>query len=283
MKAITAMLLLLLFQPLTSASPIRATCTDGGSILLQTNLRGVFFQVINDVWGDPGNRHEQCVFAGDGGLGWRWLKPSFSYQPYFPNLLLNVNQYFHVTTAQLHKLQVVFSAVVRGTGTYNLAFDVWFSADRDGKQLTDEVMVWMLWTNRTIRLSPVVNDGFNDYGYITFKASWRFHAFLLLANRIPFLVDLGKLIHSAQVSGYLKSISLGNELFSGIGQTNIYAINMLINDLSIRNAGACYSLPCAGNATTSSIDAVSLGAAYPVPALANFERARKDLKTQLAT
>jgi hypothetical protein len=247
MKIVLQALLLLLLLPLANASRVRVTCTDGDSISLATDLRGIYFQVIDDVWGDSGNRHEQCVFAGDGGLGWRWLKPDFSYQPYFPNLSLNVSQNIPTTVAQLHKLQVTFSAIVRATGTYNLAFDVWFTSDREGTQRTDEVMVWLLWSNRTIQLPTAVYDGYYNYGYLTFKAQWRFHAFFLLANRMPFAVNLERLFNFAGVNGYVKSISLGNEVFSGTGETIIYAINIEINDLSIRNAGGCYELSCASN------------------------------------
>jgi hypothetical protein len=246
-QALPLLLLSLLLLPLANASQVKVTCTDGDSILLETNLKEVYYQVSNEVSGDPHNHHEQCVFAGDGGLGWRWLKPDFSYQPSFPNLSLNVNQNIPTTVAQLQRLQVTSSAIVRGTGPYDLAFDVWFSSDREGTQRTDEVLVWLLWSNRTIQLPAVVYDGYNYYGYLTFKAQWRFHAFFLLANRIPFAVNLEKLVNFAGVNGYLQSISLGNEVFSGTGETIIYAINIEINDLSIRNAGGCYELSCAGN------------------------------------
>lgn len=249
MAVMPIVMLLIVLSPYTLGGGMKVTCDDGDSIQLGTNLHGVVFQVSNDVWGDPGNYHNQCVFAGAGGLGWRWLKPSFSYQPYFPNLTFNVSQNIPTTVAQLSRLQVTLSAVVRGTGTYNLAFDVWFSSDREGKLLTDEIMVWLVWTNRTIQLPTAVNDGYNNYGYLTFKAQWRFHAFFLLANKIPFSVDLGRLFKFAGVNGYLKSISLGNEVFYGSGETIIYAINIEINDLSVRNAGACYELSCANGLT----------------------------------
>jgi hypothetical protein len=240
-------LILLVFLPLVNGQHVEVKCSDGASLMLQTNLKEVYYQVSNDVSGGPRSHHVQCVFAGDGGLGWRWLKPDFGYQPYFPNLSLNVSQNIPTTVAQLQTLQVTFSAIVRGTGTYNLAFDVWFSSDREGTQRTDEVMVWLLWSNRTIQLPAAVSDGYNNYGYLTFKAQWRFHVFFLLANRIPFAVNLERLFNFAGVSGYVQSISLGNEVFSGTGETIIYAINIEINDLSIRNAGGCYELSCAGN------------------------------------
>ena len=178
-------------------------------------------------------------------MGWRWDKPRFTYQPYFPNVELNVTQMMHVNATQFRALEVILIAVVNANGNYNLAFDIWFTADRGGKQVTDEVMVWLIWTDREFRLPKAVNDGFNDYGYITFKAAWRFHAFILLANKIPFHVDLLRLITFAGVDGYLRSISLGNEVFSGTGRTKVYAINIMVNELSIRNAGACYSPSCA--------------------------------------
>jgi hypothetical protein len=245
MTANEIILLFLVFLTPTAASNITVTCRDGDSIRLPSNLNGVYFQVSNNVWGDPNNQHAQCVFGGVGGLGWRWLKPRFSYKPYFPNLSLNVSQYVPAAVAQLHTLQVVLSAVVRGTGTYNLAFDVWFSADPEGRQVTDEVMVWLLWTNRTIPLPPVMSDGNDKYAYLTYKAEWRYHAFFLLANKIPFLINLERLISFTGVNGYVSSISLGNEVFSGSGETVIYAINIQFNDLSIRNAGGCYELACA--------------------------------------
>lgn len=92
-----------------------------------------------------------------------------------------------------------------------------------------------------------MNDGYNNYAYLTFKADWRFHAFFLLANKIPFNVDLHRLLNFAGVNGYVRSISLGNELFSGTGETVIYAINIEITDVSVRNAGGCFELSCAGN------------------------------------
>jgi hypothetical protein len=239
-----ALLALALF-PYTAAADMKVACGDGDSIRLETNLPRLTLQVNNDVWGDSRSYHSQCIFAGAGGLGWRWLKPSFSYQPYFPNLRFNVSQNMPTTVAQLSRLQVTFSAVVRGTGTYNLAFDIWFSSDRGGSHLTDEVMVWLLWVNRTVNLPVAVSDGYNNYGYIAFNVQWRFHAFFLLANKIPFSVDLKRLVNFAGVNGYLRSISLGNEVFYGSGETIIYAINIEINDLSIRNAGACYELSCA--------------------------------------
>jgi hypothetical protein len=248
---LTVALLILAVFPHAAATDMRVACGDSDSIQLETNLQRVAFQVNNDVWGDPHNYHIQCVFAGVGGLGWRWLKPNFSYQPYFPNLTFNVSRNMPTTVAQLGKLQVTFSARVRATGTYNLAFDIWFSSDQSGNHITDEVMVWLLWTNRTINLPTVVNDGFSNYGYITFNLQWRFHAFFLLANRIPFSVDLKKLFNFAEVHGYLRTISLGNEVFSGSGETIIYAINIEINGLSVRNAGGCYELSCAAGVTSS--------------------------------
>jgi hypothetical protein len=239
-------LLLLTLLPLTDGTHLTITCADGGSMQLPTNLNGTYLQVNNGVWGDPNGVHKQCIFAADEGFGWRWLKRSFTYRPYFPHVSFNVSEYMPVTVSQLHTLQVTFSAVIRGTGTYNLAFDLWFSADPQGKHITDEVMVWLVWTNRTIKLPIAINDGYNDYGYLTFKAGWKFHAFFLLANKIPFIVNFERLLRFAGVNDYLDSINLGSEVFSGTGETIVYAINIQLNDLSIRNANGCYDLSCAG-------------------------------------
>jgi hypothetical protein len=216
---------------------------------VRTNLEEIYLQVSSNVWGDQNSQPTQCVFGGVGGLGWRWLKPEFSYQPYFPNLSLNLSHYMPTTVAQLRMLQVVLSAIVRETGTYNLALDVWFSADPEGKRVTDEVMAWLLWTNRTIPLPPALSNGNNNYTYLTHKEGRRFHAFFLLANKIPFLINLERLTRLAGVNGYISSISIGNEVFSGTGETIVYAINIQINDLSIRNAGGCYQLSCARDST----------------------------------
>jgi hypothetical protein len=239
-----AFLLLAVF-PLADVR-LNVTCRDSDSIYIPTNLAGTYFQVTNDVWGDPKSEHVQCVSGGNGGLGWQWSKPRFTYAPYFPHISLNVSQITPKRVTEISRLQVIASLVIAASGTYNLAFDVWITADLNGIQVTDEVMVWLLWTNRTLTRVPITTtDGFNNYGYMTYMDRWRFHAFFLLANTIPFVVDLKRLLTFAGIDGYIRELSLGNEIFSGVGRTKIYAINIIMDQLTVGNSGACYVPSCA--------------------------------------
>lgn len=230
--------------------PARTTCQDWDTIAFGD------FLLENNVWGGPNEPHLQCMNADLDSFGWNVTRLSPSayglpsdcpecIQPYYPEVIYGKKPWrTESTTANLpvaldsvESLEASMAATMIPYAKYDLAFDIWItnSAESRSTDITDEVMIWLLWTSGLPgeRVRDTVKDGYNVYEHRTYAywnmtriegpLRWTMHEFIIKKQGIPsrinilaFLEHLRKEKHDLR---YLASIELGSEVWSGVGAT----------------------------------------------------------------
>jgi len=204
--------------------------------------------------GGESEPHLQCLNVGPGAFGWNLsrLSPSINefyqvIQPYYPEIIYGKNPWHAVSTTtslpvaldSLKTLEVSMIVNMKPYTKYNFAFDIWITNNTKSSptDITDEVMVWLVWTPGQAgeHVLDTLNDGYNVYQHRVYQ-HWnmimtspgeqhRYHQFTIAKQGVPskinllaFLDHLRKEKHDLR---YLASIELGNEVWSGVGATNI--------------------------------------------------------------
>jgi len=190
------------------------------------------FRIENSVYDDPNNVHLQCTFLSKDApyAGWIWYKPIFSAKPDFPNLIFEPVS--SIPVDQISKFVVGIDATVNGAGRYNLILDIWFA--NQSKQISDELMVFLLRHGQGMDTREFMYDGYNTYSYFSFKSnSQREHIFAVEGSAIPRLVNVTAMLEHMARKGYspayFLNLELGDELFQGLGETIITQYNVTIN------------------------------------------------------
>lgn len=239
--------------------PPRATCQDWDTIAFGE------FLLENNVWGGPNEPHLQCMNANRDSFAWNVTRLSPSayglpsdcpqcIQPYYPEVIYGKKPWrTERTTANLpvaldsvESLEASMAAIMIPYAKYDLAFDIWItnSAESGPTDITDEVMIWLLWTSGLPgeRVLDTVKDGYTIYEHRTYAywnmtriegtERWTMHEFIIKKQGIPsrinilaFLDHLRKEKHDLK---YLASIELGTEVWSGVGATefSMYRIDL---------------------------------------------------------
>ena len=214
----------------------------------------------NNVWGGQWEPHLQCMTAGPGWFGWNVSRLSPSkygggecpscIEPYCPEVIYGKSPWrIGSTTSSLpvpldsvESLEV--SMMVRINphpryAKYDLAFDIWITNGTESGRayITDEVMIWLVWTPGLAGeiVLDTMNDGYNTYEHrayahwnmIRIEApwKWRMQEFTIAKQGIPSTIDVLAFLNHLRKERYglryLASIEFGNEVWSGVGATNI--------------------------------------------------------------
>ena len=230
------------------APPERATCVDSAAIPFGD------FLLENNVWGGPGEPHVQWIKASSASFGWNWSRlgsaqSSWSHRsPYYPEVICGKKPWRDSSTTKilpfliesLDRLEVSLCLSMQAFGDYNLALDLWVTNDvqANPESITDEIMIWFVWTHNVGKIVSTMNDGYNGYEYRVYESGgwgYRFHQFTLVNQAIPTKINLLAFLNNLAGRGYdlryLASIELGNEVWGGTGET---AISELGIDMSTK-------------------------------------------------
>ena len=211
------------------------------------------YLLINNVWnkGASTGEHYQDIIKGDGFFGWNWAWNGGSYVVAYPQVEHGVSPWNPQKRtgsgfpfkAGSKRLDVSFDVEIRGTGVYDMAFDLWAVSSPVVSQdsITHEIMIWTIdespkqwgWAvhHGEFSYDGVVFDVYthanhgddsgasaNHWTYIAFvprvhvlKATLRIHEFInyLLTEKI------------LPEANYIADVGFGNEVWTGTGYAKI--------------------------------------------------------------
>jgi len=243
-------------------SIVQQTCallTSGGYIVLDSANGGVL-QLQNNNFGDSSATSCSYVYAS-GLYGWNTTKPNPSYDPIYPEQVdtrMQVTPIAGLTTAQLG-LSATAQLPPSGTYPWDFSWDVFL--DTGSNIRTDEIMIWMEWSNFITpsnqngwysfgsALEAPYNlgsfsDGYNTYTLYEYQSSecptgdntWActYHQFRINNQQIPTEVNLLAFIQFLRKLGRDPTsfdswgVGLGTELWQGSAsvQVNSYSLQL---------------------------------------------------------
>ncbi|MFH1278473.1 MAG: hypothetical protein ABIK65_08855 [Candidatus Eisenbacteria bacterium] len=205
------------------------------------------YGLLNNKHGEhrlvEGDVYEQCIRREAGGfpVSWRWkLDTDEPYVKGFPQIYYGRHLWTEATAADLFPARIdrIDSLVVRHDvllkveGTFNLAFDLWVTADDTPapEERTHEIMIW-LDGNIPVdgdRIEEVVIGG-DPYDFYRWEHRSG-HMFLMFVARDPRpsgTTDLGGFLRylrgngDLSADGYLAVIELGTEMWDGNGSITV--------------------------------------------------------------
>lgn len=293
--------------------PFHSTCQDSAVLPVTPwqSYPNPPVLVTNNVWGGKQEPHRQCIWLGgnDGSLfGWNLTREAPSTTaPYYPEVVYGKNPWspwFTRTTDKLPaevksitSLEVSLAASTGGYRKYNLAFDLWItnSSTCSEADLMDEIMIWLIWTpdlqSSLNTNAPEVSDGYNVYNLNTYTVaqSFGFTIFSIKTQGIPSKINilalLAYLMSKGHNLGYLASIELGNEVWSGTGRTVVKTFRVDIATTSSLNstgfglvldnyAGDMQNIYTGGGSAFNSVDAPSAIPVMPSRSRSGFQTGR---------
>ena len=141
-------------------SIVQQTCAplnpSGGKITLGNSE----FALMNNNWGDSSATSCSYTYAS-GAFGWNTTKPNHSYNPIYPEMI--DARMTGVPVAGLTTLELGLSATVNlppsGTVPWDFSWDIFF--DTNGAIRSDEIMIWMEWSNF---ITPTSQNGWYSFG-----------------------------------------------------------------------------------------------------------------------
>jgi Glycosyl hydrolase family 12 len=233
--------------PTIVASQIVSSCEDEALIDIGE------YQAQIDAWGKGTlTGWSECIGAGidtDGTLighwTWDWLNSGGNVKA-FPAIVFGQVPSRASTTAslpiqisQIDAATISYGVSSKHTGSGNLAFHMWLTNTQNPSTwgvppITHEVMIWleayggMTPAGAWIKQVGVDNSQYDLFVADNFGMGWKFIVFSKIPdqrgsgtlNLVSFLSYIQK---EGLITGneYLASISLGNEVISGIGETNL--------------------------------------------------------------
>jgi hypothetical protein len=216
-------------------------------------------QLINDCWGiGTGETLRSGIFYNSAeDFGWYWnrdnpkLKTGFdTVQPIYPDVRIGGNPpqnskspYFPIALGSLNSLQLgtTYNYQSRPTGTFDLAYDMFFSDSDQAqsmRQIKAEVMVWLMATAKQPPETYKGNfsDGYHNYQLYSWtrKDGRRYSAFVMIGEpqfQTHVTVDARKLIDQLGINSnwYLYGVALGNEVWDGSGRIQIREFSLNLN------------------------------------------------------
>ncbi len=218
------------------------------------------YTIINNVWGKYAfgykdkTDNKQSIFRrkeadGPDIFGWNWEWPIYQGNVKgYPAVMYGWKPgYSKTTTASLPKkfkdikaISASYDIICKGTGTYNLAFDLWVVKDQKPAQggITREIMVWIDNTNwemdKRVPFAGKVNIDGADYNFYDGKLGWSYLAFVKIKKehkgKLALDKFIGYLIGNNYITAdeYLASIELGNEIIEGKGETVIRSYSVKV-------------------------------------------------------
>ncbi|MEJ5990735.1 hypothetical protein WG902_12100 [Ramlibacter sp. PS3R-8] len=246
MCTITAAIAAALLPLCVGAAEPSVSCDD------QAVFRRAAVNVFNNVWGtsekgDPVKGYRQCISVDGDTIKWEWSN--------FQRGKGRVKSYPHVTVGwdwdgqysagsplpmlatASGKLAADFAVTSRGSGTHNLALDIWMSREQHPKeprtQLTHEVMIWLdkhEWDIPRKRQDTVTIDGrkFDLYVDETSYGKWKVVSFVAKQPMLRGSISLGPffelMLRRSLLRGdeIINGISFGNEIGFGEGATTLH-------------------------------------------------------------
>jgi len=248
--------------PYTSATPV-PTATSNIPTPAATGSRNTIefntHLLINNKWGTP---PEEKLSSGifmnqDKTFGWYWdrpepvMKPGINgYQPIYPNVKIGGDIFekprhplLPIKVSSINQLSfyVDYDYLIEPTGSYNLAYQMYFMDNDKPDQNavpTSEVMIWI---HRTFGQPPLTYKGaFTDDNNKYDLYSWVridgliYSAFLMKGDPVfkaQHTVDAKKLLGDLMIdpNWYLFSVHLGNEVVNGAGKIQITKLEITMN------------------------------------------------------
>ncbi len=216
-------------------------------------------RILNNVWGAPEDEKltTHIYLNPDGSLGWEWdrsnpkTKSGSVIQPIYPSVRIggspwdrSKSQYFPIKWGDVRTLtfDAQYYYLEKPTGTYNLAYDIFFT-DTDqfssSPQIRAEVMIWIQATMKQPEKAYQGNfsDGANTYQLFhwTMKGGRQYYSFLMMGE--PLLQghhsvnakNLMDHIPDLDPSWFIHGVDLGNEILNGCGKIQINQVSVNIN------------------------------------------------------
>lgn len=223
------------------AAPAQAanTCDAFGSITLGK------YWVNNNLWGRDSGSGQQCVWdtkSGSSigwGTSWNWSGQSNSVKSYASSVLgwhWGWKTSGHELPVRLNAGRDIYTDVsyrVSGSGTMNVAYDLWLhniSNPGSSDNPTDEVMIW---TYRSGGAGPLgtlqgtVTIAGTSWDLYRGNIGWNVFSFVRRSNTTSATLHVQDFLNNLVSRGwmsntkYLSSIQHGTEVFIGSGQLDV--------------------------------------------------------------
>ncbi len=237
-------------EPCTSATPAEETCEDFGVL-----LAGKYW-MNNNVWGQDAGVGSQCIRRSclDGDkiaweTDWTWANSPSSVKSY-GSAVLGWHWGYHVQDTGLpvrvsdnKSVSCGISYAVSGSGTMNVAYDLWFHSVADPQwgregvptdQPTDELMIWLYKAGGAGPIGSVQGSAVSiggalwnlHKGEITSNGQhlWNVYSFVRTENTSSTTLDMRDFAAEVVKRGwmpntrYLTSVQVGPEVFVGQGK-----------------------------------------------------------------
>lgn len=215
--------------------------------------------LTNNVWGaPPGEVVVSNVYTESGGsFGWTWnrqdprAKPgSARAEPIYPNVRIggtpwaaSNSRYFPLKVGETTSLEfsVSYDYPMVPTGSFNLAYDVFFSGTNQPAakpRIDAEVMIWV---HGTAKQPPNTykgdfSDGRNTYALYSWvmQNGRLYYSFIMKGDpqyKADHTVDAVKLIDNLKLDPtlYIHGVELGSEVCGGAGKIEITRLSVNVN------------------------------------------------------
>lgn len=216
-------------------------------------------RILNNVWGAPEDEKltSNIYLNPNGSLGWEWernnpkLKPGSGVLPIYPSVRIggspwdkSQSQYFPIKWEDVRNLTLnaQYDYLEKPTGTYDLAYDIFFT-DTDqfssSPKIKAEVMIWI---NATMKQPENTyqgdfSDGANTYRLFhwTMKDGRQYYSFLMKGDPLSLgqhsvnaknLIDH---IYGLDPSWFIHGVDFGNEIMNGCGKIQINQVSVNLN------------------------------------------------------
>lgn len=232
-----------------TSSSIVQQCGDFARIPVRDYL------LDNNVWGkSDASDYQLCVWADTvisplkAGWSWSWQSSNGKVRAY-PEIHYGWDWEKKFTTHKLpikvnkiKEVQVTYDVTTSAEGLFNLAFDLWLTKASfpTRNNLSREVMIWVDGTKKNPGATLVGRFSIDDGEYDLFIEhdwnSWTYFAFVRVVPKLKGTLSIHKFLHFLKNAGYISpneflvEIEIGNEIWTGKGETVVNSYSIHVND-----------------------------------------------------
>jgi hypothetical protein len=230
-----------------ATSTLTMNCSD------EATVDSGVYRAENNTWGKGTlTGWSQCIglkIYTDGTLmarwTWNWPNSGDNVKAY-PEIIYGQKPGSMTTTADLPKkisslseVSISYDITSTHTGSGNIAFDIWLTDTQNPSTwgvppITQEIMIWldsfggMRPGGTWIEQASIDGTSYNIYVGENFGQGWRYIAFARAKSQLGVgMLNLVSFLSYIQAKSlatgdeYIASIELGNEVVSGVGETNL--------------------------------------------------------------
>jgi hypothetical protein len=223
------------------------------------NIDSGALRIRNNIWGAAiGEQLSSTIkLNADGTFGWTWSRPASQeniankqVQPIYPSVRIGGSPWeasktavfpIRIGEANALTLSVSYAYPALPTGTYDLAYDMFFSNTNQTGPTAKPNAEMMIWLHGNLGLPQGCfrgdfTDGINSYGLYSFVMGNGRQYFAFILNGQPqvsanFVVDAGKLLNVLNLdpTWFIQGIEFGNEIISGSGEILVTNFTVTLN------------------------------------------------------